>query len=486
MQNNIRDDIDEAKNLHLQLDGWTNINNVGIINFIVSKPETLFGKFLNTQDYRHTGEYLKDQIINVLEEYGKEKFFVLIGDNAANIKKAFELVKKECETIQPLGCAAHGLHLLCFDIIQCSNIQEFMQTAASVVKTIKRSQVLSAVLKKYQLIKKINIQLKLPVKTRWGSYLYCLDSLNKNKSVLQSLAVDETVTTMLYKNIKTTLLNDETFWPNVLKLIDLLTPIVDAIISLESNNTQIHKVRSIINTVENKVNLHISSTLISVSEEVSILSKIAKRKEFILGKIHIAAELLDPSTQGKKLSNQELIDGLEYICDLGSKMNENVSIELANYQSKDGIFSKKFIWDNIQDVNPLDFWKMLYNITPLSKIALKILSAPCTSAATERSFSTFSWIHNKRRNRLTTERAGKLTYLSYNWKIKCCEPKSKYSKTMHTDNQDSMSVQAETIEVVSSEGGSSTSESDSEIETEIPYADSDSCEEEKSSSESGM
>ncbi|KAL5246192.1 hypothetical protein ACI65C_013600, partial [Semiaphis heraclei] len=126
-----------------------------------SKPEPLFVKFVNTQDYRHTGEYLKEQIINVLEEYGKEKFF------------AFELVKKECEIIQPLGCAAHGLHLLCFDIIQCSNIQEFMQTAASVV--------LSAVLKKYQLIKKINIQLKLPVKTRWGSYLYCLDSLNKNK-----------------------------------------------------------------------------------------------------------------------------------------------------------------------------------------------------------------------------------------------------------------------------------------------------------------
>jgi hypothetical protein len=60
----------------------------------------------------------------------------------------------------------------------------------------------------------------------------------------------------------------------------------------------------------------------------------------------------------------------------------------------------------MQDVNPLQFWKMLYNITPLSKIALKILSAPCTSAATER---TFLWIYNKRRNRLTTERASKLT-----------------------------------------------------------------------------
>jgi len=40
------------------------------------------------------------------------------------------------------------------------------------------------------------------------------------------------------------------------------------------------------------------------------------------------------------------------------------------------------------------------------------------SADTERIFSTFSWMHNKKRNKLTTERAGKLTYLSYNWKLK--------------------------------------------------------------------
>jgi hypothetical protein len=42
-----------------------------------------------------------------------------------------------------------------------------------------------------------------------------------------------------------------------------------------------------------------------------------------------------------------------------------------------------------------------------------------------------------------------------------------------------MSVQAKTIEVISSKGGSSTSESDTEIESEISYADFDSYEEKK-------
>lgn len=53
----------------------------------------------------------------------------------------------------------------------------------------------------------------------------------------------------------------------------------------------------------------------------------------------------------------------------------------------------------------------------LAEVAIRILGAPITSAATERTFSTFSWIHNKNRNRLTTTRAAKLTYLSHNWKL---------------------------------------------------------------------
>lgn len=162
---------------------------------------------------------------------------------------------------------------------------------------------------------------------------------------------------------------------------------------------------------------------------------------------------------------------------------------MANYQSKDGIFAKKFIWENVQNIDSLTFWKMLFNVTPLSKLALKILSAPCTSAATERSFSTFSWIHNKKRNRLTTERAGKLTYLSYNWKMKTNNIKSKSLKTLDVEqyesipteeHQESINNVMETEEVILSDDEfNSISESDNETETEseIPYADSDSCDE---------
>lgn len=50
-------------------------------------------------------------------------------------------------------------------------------------------------------------------------------------------------------------------------------------------------------------------------------------------------------------------------------------------------------------------------------MAEKILTTPITSAATERSFSTFGNVHTKKRNRLTTERAGKITFIAHNYKL---------------------------------------------------------------------
>lgn len=91
--------------------------------------------------------------------------------------------------------------------------------------------------------------------------------------------------------------------------------------------------------------------------------------------------------------------------------------DLANYQNKEEAWAMRFIWISVNNVSPLVWWKTYGMSTDLGSIALRILSAPITSAATERSFSTFGWIHSAKRNRLTTPRAGKLTYIAHNWRL---------------------------------------------------------------------
>jgi len=163
-----------------------------------------------------------------MKMYDTSKFFVLIGDNDSNMQKAFKLVKNEFPHVEGLGCIAHSLHLLFNDICKSETISNLKKTCQLIVRSIKASQVLSATLKKHGTLQNINVALKLPVTTRWGSFLFCLESLSKNKGPLQALAIDNNIMDTLKKEIKNILL-DDSFWENVTAMVDILTPIVHAI-----------------------------------------------------------------------------------------------------------------------------------------------------------------------------------------------------------------------------------------------------------------
>ena len=95
--------------------------------------------------------------------------------------------------------------------------------------------------------------------------------------------------------------------------------------------------------------------------------------------------------------------------------------DLANYQCKGGVFSKPFIWTAVDLTFGPNWWKGLCSSTELSKVAAKILQLPATSAACERSFSSYANIHSAKRNRLTNERAAKLVFVSQNLKLEAMD-----------------------------------------------------------------
>lgn len=421
IQNEISSSIQDAQNLSLQCDGWSNIRNESIIDFVISKPEPVFVKSINTEDNKHTAKYLCDEIVKVIEEYDPKKFFALIGDNAPNIQKAFSLTKEQYPHIQTAGCLAHTLHLLCGDILKCNSINKFMTTVTEITKKIRGVQILAAMLADINKQRKCNVSLKLPANTRWGSSLACLESLFKNKASLQQLSVKEEASTVLPSKMKQTLLDDNVFWIQIEKLIALLCPIVKWINLLQTDKCVIHRVHGGIVEIENALTLSLPQSPITKKEEEQIMMAFLKRKKNIIKALHYAAALLNPSNQGFNLSHDEQIDGMEFIHSAALDMGLDstaVMEDLANYRAKHGMFAKSFLWSCANTTSPTTWWRGLCGSSLLAKIAIQILEAPVTSAATERTFKTFSFIHNKRRNRLTTKRAFKLTYIAHNWKLK--------------------------------------------------------------------
>ena len=88
--------------VELMCDGWSNIRNEPIINFVVSQPKPIFWKSFHNDLQNHTGEYTANKILKVIEklesECGKMAFGV-VTDNASNMKKAWRLIKEKYPTI---------------------------------------------------------------------------------------------------------------------------------------------------------------------------------------------------------------------------------------------------------------------------------------------------------------------------------------------------------------------------------------------------
>lgn len=445
MQNEVTSQINEAKHLHLQCDGWSNIRNESIVNFIVSKPEPLFVEFIQTKEHRHNAAYIAELIIKVIKKYGPEKFLVIIGDNASNMRAALALVKEKHPSIIPLGCLAHLLHLLCEDILTCNTAKSFMATVIGIVKTIKNKHTLKALFDRFQLDKKFKdrVSLKLPGQTRWGSTLFCLQSLMSNKSVLQKLAVSEEAE--ISPDMKRQLLDDGVFWIRVEKLAKILVPIVDLITAIETNTPLIHLVYSKFNNLKKTLTQEIPESPLQKTEEKHVLSKLERRIQFSIGPIHLAADLLNPSSQGNNLKPEELLDAISFICEVGNSMGVkriDLRQDIADYRDKEGLWRRSFIWEGVKEsddekgISPMLWWRELRGTCVLADVALRILGGPVTSAATERTFSTFSFIHSKRRNRLTTERAGQITYLSHNWNLLNRVKRPKKQKNHTCENEE--------------------------------------------------
>lgn len=283
--------LQKASNLNLQCDGWSNIRNEAVLNFIICKPEPLFVKFLETKTKSHSAEYICEEMAKVIEKYGAKKFFVAIGDNENTMQASLKLLQSKFPWIVPLGCLSHWLHLFCGDIMKAANAEKLVSNTMTVVKAIKRSHVLNAEFKKKQAEKGITSSLKLAGKTRWGSILFCLESIMQNKGVLQSIAVDEA--SSMPKAIRKLLLS-EPFWKHLAYAISIFKPIVSAVVSLESDNSLIYKVHNMLTGLATNLSEIISSANFFSAAEKKRLTKRTSIARHLPGRGEIKSKFYGP------------------------------------------------------------------------------------------------------------------------------------------------------------------------------------------------
>ena len=94
----------------------------------------------------HTGEFLKNEIIQIIDDIGKDKFCSIVSDHASNVVLAKELVSKKYPHILPIRCIAHHIHLLSSDIIKLDWAANIISNCKKIVKFFKKSHASGAYL----------------------------------------------------------------------------------------------------------------------------------------------------------------------------------------------------------------------------------------------------------------------------------------------------------------------------------------------------
>ncbi|KAI4458359.1 ribonuclease h-like superfamily [Holotrichia oblita] len=158
-------------------------------------------------------------------------------------------------------------------------------------------------------------------------------------------------------------------------------------------------------------------------ENQKMCSILEKRENKLLKPVHLAAYLLEPNQRGDNLTDAENLIATEFIYETARrhpKYSSQVDLimeALAQYKIRGTIFAKEFAISSEISMSGPVCWTGICSSSKISRFAVDILNLPSSTAAIERTFSTYGFIHRQRRNRLTVERAGKLTYIAHNYNL---------------------------------------------------------------------
>ena len=97
----------------------------------------------------------------------------------------------------------------------------------------------------------------------------------------------------------------------------------------------------------------------------------------------------------------------------------DAAVQMAAFRSRDGAQWNRAMLESAAKKLPAHLWWQQFgsHAPELQHIAVRLLSQVSSACACERNWSTFDFIHSRRRNQLKVERAFKLVYIFTNLRL---------------------------------------------------------------------
>lgn len=462
IKNQLKEELRGASHISLTTDGWTSrtmtsyqaITAHYFINWQIKSA--LLGCFECHE--RHTGEYIKTQIMNLVSDWEiKEKIVACVTDNAANMKAAVRLTGFE-----HFPCVAHSINLVVRAALREDDININIKKIKAIVEYFHRSPVASKKLSSLQeqlRPRQKPLKLIMDVATRWNSTLDMFERL----LVLQEPLV--ATLGMLHNPVENL---SEYEWQVLPQIIQVLKPFKELTeeVSAEKRVTismvivAIESIFGILDNLSPSINTDIGKNLlIKIRNEMKLKFKHCDRHELLsksamldvrFGRLafrdesayecaknylkieiektvsaHRSAQVL-PETEAVPVNlNESTLATAVTVNDssssLWSKFDAKAKASITSTSKSSVAASIITLRQYIEEKNiprdecPLKWWKARAILYPeLSSLADKYLSIMATSVPSERTFSKSGIILSDKRSSLKPKRMEKILFLNMN------------------------------------------------------------------------
>ncbi|XP_061347130.1 uncharacterized protein LOC133292709 [Gastrolobium bilobum] len=432
-------------------DGWSDSQRRPIINFMaVCDGAAMFLKSVDCSGDVKDKYFIFNLLKEVIQEVEVDKVVQVITDNAANCKGAGQLIEQEYPTINWTPCVVHTLNLALKNICaaknvenneitygECSWISEIVGHVSTIKTFIMTHSMRLSMFNEFVPLKLLSI-----ADTRFASMIVMLKRFRLIKGGLQNMVICEKWS--IYKNdhqgrarlVKEKILDDE-FWENIDYILAFIAPIYDMIRFCDTDkpclhlvydmwDTMIEKVKNVICLKEGRMHGE-SSTFYYV-----VYNNLIDRWTKSSTPLHCLAHALhpkyysdqwlaeDPSRVSPDNDVEINLEVKKFFRRHFSSVEERatVNLEYINFVQMKGGFREFEAIENRYTMNPNDWWGVHGCSAPLlKKLALKLTAQPSSSSCAERNWSTYSFVHSMKRNKMDPKRAEDLVYIHSNLRL---------------------------------------------------------------------
>lgn len=405
-------------------DGWSNLRNEHMVNFVIIVPghKPFFFKSVSTVGIRQTSQAIAKEIMDVINLLGEAKCVSVVTDNASNMRGAWDIIEDKYPHIFANGCGAHVMNLLIKDICEIERYQDTLSEVQFLVRFVKDHHHVLAKFNELRRQYNISKTLCLTVPTRWYTHFNSCETLNKAKYAMTQLleegVLDEISGRAQVERFRK-IIGDMNFWIRLKEIIKVLSLPTSIIGKFESDKSDLFTVYDYF--------MRLSGHWATIDgldpAHVDRLNDIVSaRWAFIHTSSMGFAYMLTPSCAKKpwaatdKLSTKKELK--KYI-DVFFHGNEESILkckdEVESFLTLMGDLSAD-LEEEFFAMTGRQYWSQYgkQEFPYLAQIACRMYAVPTSSAAAERVWSIYAFIHTKKRNRLSMEKVEKLAFIYIN------------------------------------------------------------------------